>query len=165
MTLYQFRRLVFFWIASFVLATIGFYLLNLIIPARYIFGSLYRMYQYHLQHPIQYIAIPCFFYGIIATILSNRFSRQGTGGQIMLAIIITALTIIISSPFGGMLWHLHDMQAGYFPHGWMRKMINDGFALGISFGWQIIVLSVPYNLIGLVGCFFLTRKGSNLFRY
>lgn len=84
-------------------------------------------------------------------------------GRIFLTILIIILTILISSPFGGMLWHFHDMKAGYFPENWISKMINEGFIWGLKMGWYIVLLSMPYNIFGSIFCFFLTKKGVDLY--
>lgn len=155
------KLLLFFWATSFILATGGYYLLSVI--NSYVFGALIRMYLYHHSHPIPYVAIMCFFYGITATIFARRFSKKKIGGQILFTLLIILLTILFSSPFGGMLWHLHDMQAGYFPDNWLLKMIEQGFSDGFIVGWFIILLSFPYNLLGSIITFFLTRCGVSLF--
>ena len=149
---------------SFILATSLYYLLWILIPNHHVFGAWYRMFVYHWQHPIQYILIPCFFYGIIATFISDTFRRKKVLGQVLLTLVIIILTVILSLPFGGMLWHYHDMQAGYFPTNWFHTMITKGFSWGIELGWLIIGLSVPYNIFGSVICYFLTKKGSELFK-
>lgn len=133
-------------------------------PNHYVFGVWFRMLAYHWQHPIQYILIPCFFYGIIATLISDTFTRRKISGQVFLTFEIIILTIILSSPFGGMLWLYHDMQAGFFPTNWVGTMITKGFSWGIESGWLIIGLSIPYNIFGSVFCYFLTKKGSELFK-
>ena len=157
------KRLVFFWLASFIAATTGYYLLWLI-PRYYVFGAPCGMPCYHYEHPVQYILIPCFFYGIIATLYAERFYKQNKIRQIFSTLIIATLTVIISSPFGGMLWHFHDMMAGYFPASSVDKMIRNGSKMGLSIGWLVIALSIPYNFLGLILCFFITRKGAKLFR-
>jgi len=116
-----------------------------------------------MAYPLQYILIPCFFYGIIATFLANTFKNKKVLSQIIITIIIIILTVLISSPFGGMLWHYHDMKAGYFPDNWISMMINNGFTWGIEIGWLVIGLSIPYNVIGSIICYFLTKKGAELF--
>jgi hypothetical protein len=73
----------------------------------------------------------------------------------MLLIII--LTVTISSPLGGMLWHLHDMLAGHFPKKWLWRIIRYGYREGIQFGWFIIILSVPYNIVGTIASFFIMK--------
>ncbi|MDI9311324.1 MAG: hypothetical protein QM535_14025 [Limnohabitans sp.] len=158
------KRLLFYWMTSFVLAVLLYYILWAIMPQHYVFGSLFRMYSYHYEHPLVFIFIPCFFYGIIASLFAKNFSKQSRFKQILLTIGILLLTILISAPFGGMLWHYYDMKAGFFPSNWIMKMIQKGFQDGLKFGWLIIALSIPYNIIGSTICFFLTKKGSELFK-
>lgn len=157
------KRLLFFWVISFTLAIVLYYIMWTIMPNNYVFGALNKMFLYHWQHPISFIAIPCFFYGIIATILADTFSKLNIFKRILLTIGILVLTIMISSPFGGMLWHYYDMKAGYFPSNWLEKMIRMGFEWGLEVGWLIIILSIPYNIICSIASFFLTKKGSELF--
>lgn len=147
-----------------MLATVLYYILWIIMPRHYVFGSLYRMFLYHWEHPISFIAIPCFFYGIIATLFAEIFLKQKRVKQILLTLLIIIITIILSLPFGGMLWHYYDMKAGYFSPNWMPKMIKLGFEWGFKLGWLIIVLSIPYNIIGSITCYFLTKKGGELFK-
>lgn len=156
--------MLFFWFASFTIAISSYYLLWRIMPHHYVFGTFYRMFLYHYQHPIQYIAIPCFFYGIIASVYSNKFYLQTYKRQIQTTIFIVSLTILISSPFGGMLWFYHDMQAGYFPANWVNKIISSGISTGLSMGWLIIMLSLPYNILGFVVTYFLTKLGASQIR-
>lgn len=156
-------KLLFFWISSFVIASILYYILWILSGNGHVFGSVYRMFLYHYAFPLQYIAIPCFFYGILATLFAKSFRNAETIKRIILIGIICLLTMLLSSPFGGMLWHFHDMQAGFFPENWLSIMIQKGFSWGIEIGWFIILLSVPYNIICLVGCYFLTKKGVELY--
>lgn len=121
------------------------------------------MFLYHSAFPLQYIVIPCFFYGILATLFTKSFKNKKIVGQILLTILIIILTILISSPFGGMLWHFHDMKAGYFPEKWISKMITRGFTWGLETGWYIILLSIPYNIFGSILCFLLTKKGVTIY--
>jgi hypothetical protein len=133
-------------------------------PLKYVFGTWYRMFLYHWEYPISFIAIPCFFYGIIATILADKFSNLIVSKQILLTLGIIIFTILLSSPFGGMLWHYYDMKAGYFPSNWSEKMLRLGFKWGLQIGWLVIGLSIPYNIIGSIACYYLTKKGSELFK-
>ncbi len=132
-------------------------------PNHYVFGTWYRMSLYHWEHPIAFIAIPCFFYGIIAPFFANTFLNQSITKQILITILIIILITLLSSPFGGMLWHYYDMKAGYFPSNWTTKIIALGFEWGLEMGWLIIGLSIPYNIIGSIICYFLTKKGSEIF--
>lgn len=123
-----------------------------------------RMFLYHHEHLIAFISIPCFFYRIIATILVEKFSKQSVLCKILLTIVIIVLTILVSSPFGGMLWHYYDIRYGFFPPNWFWKMVELGFTWGLSLGWLIILLSIPYNIFGSIACYFLTQKGSERFK-
>ncbi|MDH7913389.1 hypothetical protein [Winogradskyella sp. SYSU M77433] len=134
----------------------------MIMPSHKVFGALFRMFLYHWEYPISFIAIPCFFYGILATIFTKTFIKQTITKQILLTLLIISLTILLSSPFGGILWHYYDMKAGYFPSNWIFKMIKNGFVQGFKIGWLIILLSFPYNILGAIACYFLTKKGSKL---
>lgn len=154
------RLLKFYWLTSTIFAICGYFILWLLMPHHYVFGAWYRMILYHWEHPIQYILIPCFFYGIIATALAEKFLNKKIVWRIFWTTAIIFLTILVSSPFGGMLWHLHDMLAGFFPKRWIVKILCDGSILGLEVGWAVILLSIPYNILGSVICFFLTVKGA-----
>ncbi len=158
------QRLAFFWLTSFAIAAACYYLLWVVMPNHYVFSGLFRMYAYHMQHPLQYILIPCFFYGIIATIVADSFIKKKTAGRLLLTFQIILITLLISSPFGGMLYFYHDMQAGYFPEHWISRMAMQGGMMGFQMGWLIVGLSIPYNILGAVVCYFLTKKGAELFQ-
>lgn len=132
-------------------------------PKQYVFGVFYRMFLYHYEYPIAYIAIPCFWYAVLASVFSNRFKKSTPNRQLLFTLIIVGLTILLSSPLGGMLWHYHDMSAGYFPENWIAKMISKGSLMGLEFGFIIVALSAPYNLFGLVISYYLMRWGAKLF--
>jgi len=63
------------------------------------------------------------------------------------------------------MWVIHDMQAGYFTEGsrfWTS--IRWGAWEGIKGGWLVILLSIPYNLLGSIAGYFVTRYGFALAR-
>jgi hypothetical protein len=124
------------------------------------FAGLYKMYLYHWEYPLQFIAVPCFVFSVLAAVFSNKFKKAAFAKQTLIMLAIVLLTILISSPLGGMLWHLHDMLAGHFPSKWLWKMIRYGFREGIQLGWLIILLSVPYNIIGVIVGFFIMKTVS-----
>lgn len=159
MSLYA-KRFLFFWAISFVFAIAGYYILWVLMPEHYVFGAPYRMYLYHWQYPSSFIIIPCFFYGMIVPIFVNSFPKQSIVIRILITGCIVVATILMSSPLGGMLWHYYDMKAGFFPQNWEHIMIRQGFEWGLEVGWYIIVLSIPYNIIGIILCYFLTQWGS-----
>jgi len=154
------KRLLFYWITSFTIAVTMYYVLKVGFTDR-VFGSWFRMMHYHADNPISFIAIPVFFYGIIANYFADSFAKKSRKGQLYLTLIIVTLTILISSPFGGMLWHYYDMKAGWFPKNWGDKLFV-GFSEGLRTGWLIILLSFPYNIFGIVVAYFLTKKGSSI---
>ncbi len=156
------KRLLFFWIASFTCAILGYYLLKFIMPNDYVFGMYYRMLLYHYEYPIGYILIPCIIYGLLCMYFMNRLQTGNSWMRLFFVGIIVFLTVLISSPLGGMLWQYHDMNAGYFPDDWLLKMIIKGSIMGFQFGWLIIALSIPYNILGIIISYFITSKGINI---
>lgn len=121
------------------------------------FFKFYKSYCYHMIYPLQFMAIPCFVFSALAVLFLNKFNSISLSKQILLTLFIIALTVIISSMPGGMLWHFHDMRAGYFPSNWGWKIVRYGFREGMQIGWLIILLSVPYNIIGAFTAFFIMK--------
>lgn len=156
------RRLGFFWLSSLTLATAGYYLLRTGLPGHRVFGSWYRMLEYHDQHPLPYIALCCFVFGVLAARYAPAIARRAFGGRVGGTALLLAATVLLSSPFGGMLWYLHDMQAGYFPANWPTVLLLDGARDGLLIGWLIVLLSVPYNVLGAVLGYYLLCKGTAL---
>ena len=69
-------------------------------------------------------------------------------------------TIFAASIPGGVLWKIHDMQAGFFTKG--ARFWDDllwGASAGLQVGWLIVLLSLPYNVIGLVVGYAVTSFG------
>lgn len=158
------KKLLFYFIASFALATALYIILWLIMPRHYVFGSLYRMNKYHVGYPISFIAIPCFFFAISATFFTTNFLKKSVKRQVLITALILSITVIVSSPFGGMLWHYYDMKAGFFPENWVEIMLIQGTKWGLQGGWLIVILSIPYNIMISVIFYFLIKKGSELFK-
>ncbi|WP_400194318.1 hypothetical protein [Hymenobacter sp. B81] len=132
-------------------------------PQGYVFGHLTGMPLYHWQHPLSYILLTCFCYGLIAAVLARHFAGLSRRSRVLWTGITALLTVVASSPMGGMLWHYHDMQAGYFPSFWRSRMVEYGVSWGLAAGWAIVGLSVPYNVLGLLVCYWLTSWGSRWF--
>jgi hypothetical protein len=153
------RQLGFFWLSSLVLATAGYYLLRAVLPGHRVFGSWYRVFDYHDQHPLPYIALCCFFFGLLAARYAPAIARQPLGWRLRATALLVAGTVLLSSPVGGALWHLHDMQAGYFPANWPVVLLG-GAREGLLLGWLIVLLSAPYNVLGTVVAYYLLRKGA-----
>lgn len=124
-----------------------------------VFGSLFRMYRYHEQHPYQYILLIALIYGCLATAWAYYKGRVQKGWERAASIVsVMLLTVLLSSAPGGMLWVLHDVQAGFFPG--MRlfwRALRWGAIAGLQLGWLIFLLSIPYNIICLACGYWLTN--------
>ena len=158
------KKFFFFFLVSSALAISVFFVLWLIIPYNLVFGFPLRMSAYHYEHPIPYILIPCFVYSIIASLLSNTFLKASIGKRILLTILIVLMTVFFSCPFGGMLWYYHDMEAGFFPDNWLSILLTKAPMMGWQWGFLIVGMAIPYNLIGSVICYFLTLRGAKIFQ-
>jgi hypothetical protein len=113
------------------------------------FFALYRMYEYHNEHPFQYIAIVSVMFGIVGTCWIDRYHNTTGYLRWWTMTVAMLLTIVISSPFGGMLWHIHDMQHGFVPDNHLAKTLS-GIIEGLQCGWLIGLLSTPMNLVGFI---------------
>ncbi len=135
-------------ISHFYLAITLYFFLRLIMPHGWVFGALYRMPCYHWEFPAPYIALVVLIHSSIITILFA--TKQHRNPNILSTLVIMILTIFIASPLGGLLWVYHDMELGYYPTGdLLTRNIFSAVRDGICTGWFIILLSFPYNLIGI----------------
>jgi hypothetical protein len=157
------KRLAFFGLNSFGLATAGYFLLRAVLPGHRVFGSWYRMFDYHDQHPLPYIAVCCLSFSLLAACFALTIARQPLGRRLGSTTLLLVGTVLLSSPVGGMLWHLHDMQAGYFPVNWPTVLLA-GAGEGLLIGWLIVLLSVPYNMLGVAVSYLLLQQGAARFR-
>jgi hypothetical protein len=156
--------IVYFVATSFAFASLTYFSLQFILPTGFpIFGALFRMFMYHTAHPYQYIGVVSLVYAAIATPMSLRWGHLHGWRLRLLILGVIAATIVVASVPGGMLWKIHDMQAGRFTHGSeFRSDILWGATTGLQIGWFIIAVSIPYNLIGLAIGYFVTRRGFRL---
>ena len=117
------------------------------------------MFMYHDEHPLQYIAVVSIVFGVIGTFWLRVFGHSIRWKRWISIIAAIVLTVVIASVPGGILWKIHDMQAGYFPPG--VRFWDDllwGAKEGLLIGWLVIVASIPYNLLGLgIGVLVLHR--------
>ena len=132
----------------FITCSIAYLLVSSIMPRHQVFMSPYKMLGYHHLFPFQYIALVTAvfsttlvsFYKLIKNIIGWKLNIS------ILALII--LSVFIASVPGGILWTFHDMQAGFFPKGSaFCEDVMEGAYAGLRLGWEIVGLSVPYNLI------------------
>lgn len=159
--LYLLRVCYYLFFSNF-LAIFGYYYLGIMLSGQNAFGSYFRMMPYHQQHPVFFILIPCFFYTVIATYFTSNIDKLTKTKQFIVVFKIIILTILISCPIGGILYFYYDMAAGHFPPNWIEILLKRGISTGFHLGWLIILLSFPYNIIGVICCYFLTKDG-NLF--
>lgn len=160
------RRLVlafYFFFLSYFTAVSGYYLMWYIMPAHYVFGALPWMYTYHQQHPEQYIMVCCAAFSLVGSILLEKFNSANAPGRILICFAVVCFTILISAPLGGMLWHYHDMVAGFWPADyWTTKLFVRGPLEGLKLAVPILVLSLPYVLCGCIVMFLIMLSGSKI---
>ena len=127
------------------------------------FACMPRMFGYHVQHPMQYIGVVAICYAVVAAIWTARMKRRRTGAlRILEVLAVILVALILACPLGGMLWHFHDMQAGFFPDFWPRKLIG-GFIDGLMVGPLLVFYSFPYSFVGLVVGYFVTTCLNSFF--
>ncbi len=132
-------------------------------PDGAVFGSWFRMFEYHYQHPYQYIAIVAVAYGLTAAAWA-RFLGHLTGVKRMVSIVAVMLgALILASVPGGLLWGIHDVQAGFVPPSpVLRRNLMWAATTGLTFSWVIIGLSIPYNILGCVTGYAVTHFGQKI---
>jgi len=157
------QRTVFYWLRAFACATLGYFLLWALLPRHYVFGNPYGMILYQDRYPLAYIALCCACFGPLAAGATNAFRRRGPWGRVGVVALLALATVVLSSPLGGMLWEWHDMRAGYFPDNWAQVLFLNGARDGLTVGWFIVLLSVPYNVLGLLVCYRLMAAGARRF--
>lgn len=157
------RRTIFYWLTSLGCATADYGLLWLLLPGHHVFGAPYRMFLYHEAHPLPYIALCCAWFGPLAAAATTAFGRRTGGGRAGVVALLVLATLLLSAPLGGMLWQWHDMQAGYFPPNWLGHLVLRGSRDGLALGWLIVLLSVPYNVLGVGVCYGLLAVGNRWF--
>ncbi len=159
------RHVVILFLAAFAIGVGCHWLLRSIAGQEKVFGSWFRMYDFHERHAAQYIAIVAFFYAVLVAAWGKRF--RATGWRRHLGLIgVFALVLLLSSAAAGILWTYHDMQAGYFPP-WERRWSAFGGYIfdGVALGWLIVVFSFPFNIIttalAYIVAVFVTRTQRN----
>lgn len=132
----------------FFLGGAGYFLINALFG--HAFGGLFRMFMYHEDHPLQYVAVVSVVFGVIGTFWLRVFGHTGGLRRWISIFAAIGLTIAVASVPGGILWKIHDMQAGYFPQGtrlWVDLLW--GAKEGLMVGSLVIVASIPYNILGV----------------
>lgn len=151
------------FIICFLAASLGYLIMKFVLGWDHVFGALIRMFLYHEEHAFQYIALMSGMFSLVSmtALYFTRFNQtRAKLFLIYLGCVIT--TIVLASPIGGIMWTIHDMQAGYFLEEYrFYSALWDGAYVGLCLGWLIILGSMPYNLLGiLVGwrCFLFAAR-------
>ncbi|WP_420453924.1 hypothetical protein [Rubrivirga sp.] len=131
-----------------------------------VFGSLYRMHTYHVQHPFAFLALASVVFGVVGAGWVRAFGRSVGVRRWASAVGAIALTVVVASVPGGVLWVAYDMAAGFVPDGpafWSQ--IGWGAATGLQVGWLVALTSVPFNVLGVAyGLFALDRASGTVAR-
>lgn len=139
-------------------------LLRDVVGLQMVFGGLYRMFMYHAQHPIQYIALFCAVFAAGLALILACWPRARRWPAWALTALVLLLTVLLGSALGGALWSLHDMQAGYFPPSHrLWQQVGEGVASGLQVGWLVLLLSVPFNVLCLPAFYGAGRYGLRQF--
>jgi len=134
---------------TFLLGSLGYVVISSQLGAA--FGGLFRMFMYHEAHPFQYIGIVAVVFGILGAGWVRFFGVTEGWKRWVSILLCIVFTIFVASVPGGILWKIHDMQAGYFTEG--ARFWRDlwwGAKEGLLVGWFVMLISIPYNLIGIV---------------
>jgi hypothetical protein len=157
-----FKSAIIFGVIFFAIASIVYFVIAEIFNHPYPLGALYRMFLYHWVHPYQYILVVSIVYGILATIWYYYFYELKTWKKYLSIVGLLVITVAISSIPCGVLWVIHDAQAGFFPEtSYFVKNLFWGAKTGLYLGWFIVALSIPYNIIMCVWGIIMTEKISN----
>ena len=153
------KKCVFCFIVYFVVCLGGLWSLYMLVslliggPA---FAWVPRRFVYHEQHPMQYIGVVAVCYALVAALWTVCMKRQRRGVlRILEVLAVILVALVLACPLGGMLWHFHDMLAGFFPDFWLRKLVG-GFVDGLIVGPLLVFYSFPYNLMALIVGYFAT---------
>lgn len=115
------------------------------------FGAAYRMFMYHLAHPLPYVVLVSAVYAALGSAWLRRGPSPSPWRRRLASGVILVSTILLSAGPGGMIWVYHDMCAGFFPP--PDRMIAAfywGFFTGLETGPVLVLTAVPMNVIAVV---------------
>jgi hypothetical protein len=145
---YQLQNFLRLFAISFGSLSVTFAILYYGLKWSYPIAALYRMFAYQNQHPFQYIAIISGVFALVGIYWINYCGKLRGYLRWLTMTVAMLMSVIISSPFGGILWQIHDSKHGFMPDNYLGK-IYEGIRWGFECGWLIVLLSVPMNLVGL----------------
>jgi hypothetical protein len=149
--------------ACWMLASLGYFLLASLMPGGDVFGGLFRMPAYHSQHPYQYILVAAVAYRITAAFWARFLGHLSGVKRVVSIIAVMLVSLLAASVPGGLLYGIHDVQAGFVPP--LPRLRSDlmwAARTGLTTGWLIIALSVPYNILGAVVGYAVTHFGQRI---
>lgn len=157
------KMFLFYQASSFLVGAAIYSIAAYALELRWVFGSLPRMLGYHAEHPFQYVLVVSICFALVAAGGASKVSSLvGWKRRIGILTILTSSIVVASVP-GGVLWKIHDMQAGYFPQGMkFWSDLADGAVMGLQLGWLIMLLSFPYNLCCAFAAYWLVTGGIRL---
>jgi hypothetical protein len=135
--------------SSFVVGLGAYWILHSLFGQAHVFASWFRMFNYHERHPAQYLAVVAFFYALFTAVWATRWNPRGWRRHLSVLGILIG-TLLLSSVASGILYAVHDMQAGYFP-AWDRQVEAFKYYVGagLALGWILVLYSFPLNLFAV----------------
>ena len=153
------KKCVFCFIVYFVVCLGGLgslYILMSLLMGEPAFPWVLFGWNYQVEYPMQYICVVAVCYALVAALWTVCMKRQRRGVLRVLEVLsVILVALVLACPLGGMLWHFHDMLAGFFPDFWLRKLLG-GFVDGLMVGPRLVFYSFPYNLMALIVGYFAT---------
>jgi len=135
--------------SSLAVGLVAYWILNSLCGQQHVFASWIRMFNYHEQHHAQYITLVALIYSTLTAAWATRWTPHGWRRHLsVLAVLV--ITLLVSSALAGILYALHDMQAGYFPI-WERQVAAFRYYVeaGLALGWVLVLFSFPLNLFAV----------------
>ena len=114
----------------------------------------FRMYAYPSDHPTSYIAILALSFGICGSFWLRRFgAHKKTIVRRLTLFLLPCLIVLLSSPFAGVLWVVHDWHHGFFP-GFQRafEACVWGAGGGVVIGPLLFLGSQPLSTLAALFC-------------
>ena len=137
------------FVSSFAVGLGTYWVLHSICGQAHVLASWFRMFNYHEQHHAQYIGVVAFIYAALTAGWATRWTPRGWRRHVSVLGVLV-VTLLVSSALAGILYALHDMQAGYFPS-WERQVAAFRYyvSAGLALGWILVTFSFPLNLFAV----------------
>jgi hypothetical protein len=114
----------------------------------------YHMTMYPELFPAQYAAAMALPYSILATAWATKQPPRTVLGNVVRRTALIGLAFVLGGGLCGILWVVHDMQAGYVPPvDRAIRNIVEGAVNGVGFGVRIALRSYPLNIMGIMAAY------------